>query len=71
MTKQIRATIEHDEDGWWAYYNSGYKSSIDPVGVSHTDHADTKKEINKLIAKSVLCTCQNCKKETAEYLRAG
>lgn len=60
MAKQRKATIEHDEDGWWAYYSKGWKSGEDVVGIQHQDHADTYTELRELIKGAIKCNCVLC-----------
>lgn len=61
--RQRKATIECDEDGWWAYYGPGWKSGTDPVGNCHIDHAETKTEITALVRSAMKCSCEQCQKD--------
>jgi len=62
----IAVEVEKDEDGWWAYYADGWKSSTDAVGAQHTDHADTKREIMKLVRSAIPCNCKQCEAKNAK-----
>ena len=59
----VAVVIEHDDDGWWAYYSAGWCSGSDFMGASHQDHEDTKREIMKAVRAAVKCTCEKCKKD--------
>ncbi len=52
--------LEHDQDGWWAYYKDGWKSSFDPCAPIHFDHEGTKREILRRIREAVPCDCDEC-----------
>jgi hypothetical protein len=55
-----RYTIQRDEDGFWIYYGKGFKSSTDPVGVQHQDHADTRMEAEEMAQDAIACRCEEC-----------
>lgn len=55
--------IEHDEDGWWAYYPPGYKSAADPMGALHQDHEDSRPELVIVARMALPCGCsEECRK---------
>lgn len=69
ITKTV--VVEKDEDGWWAYYADGWKSSTDTVGAQHTDHADTKREIMRLVRSAIPCNCKQCTARTCGLVDGG
>lgn len=61
--------IEHDSDGWWAYYPSGWCSWIDPG--CHADHEDTKKELMAMARNARPCDCKDCEFDKSSQVNKG
>lgn len=62
--------IMHDDDGWWLYYNPGWKSSNDPVAPTHLEHEDTKREVIALAKEAMKCDCDECQQLLAQKAQA-
>lgn len=65
IPKNLQKKIEEisderdSDDGIFAYYKAGWKSSLDIAPV-HFEHENTIKEISELVKLAVPCNCKDC-----------